>query len=349
MYIIIAIIIFGILITIHELGHFIAAKSVGVRVDEFSIGMGPAIFKKQRGETLYALRVLPIGGYCAMAGEDEASDDPRAFTNKGFLPRLLILCAGSAMNFLLGMVVIFTMSFMMHTVITPVIGEFMEGCPYESEELFQTGDRFYRVDGERIRTNGDLNNAFAKGDGVYDLVMVRDGKKVELEDVELTLREYPGYEGKKFGFIFTREEMNLSLRLSYTATQTGEFSRWVWLSLEELVHGKVKLDDMSGPVGIIDLMNTAGSGADSAADAAFTLMYLSAFIAINLAIMNMLPIPAMDGGRVFFLVVTLIIETVTGKKPDPKYEGYINAAGLILLLGLMLLLLFNDTAKIIAR
>ena len=349
MYIIIAIIVFGVLIAIHEFGHFITAKATGVRVDEFAIGMGPAIWKKQKGETLYAFRILPIGGYCAMAGEDEESDDPRAFTNKGFWPRLLILCAGSFMNFLLGVVLVFAMSFIIKGYTLPVVEDFMAGCPYESQEFLQKGDRFYEIDGERIHTSNDLSDALSKGEGIYDFVIVRDGEKLSFNDVELKMQEYEGYEGPKFGFLFAQAEMNLSNRLNYTWNQSREFARWVWISLGDLVHGKVKLDDMSGPVGIVDMMNEVGSSAERPIEAVYSMLYLAAFIAINLAIMNMLPIPALDGGRVFCMVITVIIEAITKKKLDPKYEGYINATGMILLLGFMFIIMYNDIVKIVVR
>lgn len=349
MYVVIAIIVFGVLIAIHEFGHFITAKLTGVRVEEFAIGMGPAIWKKQKGETLYAFRVLPIGGYCAMTGENEESDDPRAFMNKGFWPKLLILCAGSFMNFLLGVILVFAMTYTIVAYTQPVIDEFMDGCPYESTELFQTGDRFYKVDGVRILTSNDISDALSKGEGSYDFVVLRDGDKVELNDVALKLHEYEGYDAPKFGFIFRNAEMNFANRLDYTWNQSLEFSRWVWMSLGDLVHGKVKLDDMSGPVGIVDMMNTVGESSENAVQATYSMLYLASFIAINLAIMNMLPIPALDGGRVFCMVITVIIEAITRKKLDPKYEGYINAVGLILLLGLMFLIMYNDIVKIVVR
>ena len=349
MYVIIAIIVFGVLIAIHEFGHFITAKATGVRVDEFSIGMGPALWKKQKGETLYAFRILPIGGYCAMAGEDEESDDPRAFSNKGFFPRLLILCAGSVMNFLLGVVLVLVMSFLLVYYNQPAIGDFMEGCPYESAELFQVGDRFDEINGKKVLTYADISNFMADGEGSYDFVLVRDGEKIRLDDVKLELHMYEGQDRPLYGFIFAQEEMNFGNRLDYTWKQSLEFSRWVWMSLGDLVHGRVKLDDMAGPVGIVDLMSEVGESSQNTRDAAYSMLYLSAFIAINLAIMNMLPIPALDGGRVFCMIITVIIEAITKKKLDPKYEGFINAAGLVLLLGLMLLIMYNDIVRIVVR
>ena len=349
MYIIIAIIIFGILIAIHEFGHFTAAKLCGVKVEEFAIGMGPALFKKQKGETVYALRILPIGGFCAMAGEDEESDDPRAFTNQGFWKKFVILCAGSFMNLVLGIVLILIMYAGAQAFVTPTIDHFMDGCPYEGAEAMQAGDTFYSIDGQRIYLVSDVSSFLMRGDGVYDIVMLRDGEKVELKDFALTTKTYAEYanEGPKYGFVFGYTEATFGTKLEYTWNTTLEFSRLVWLGLGDLINGKVGLKDMSGPVGIVDMMNEVGQQAESAKAAADNLLYSPAFIAVNLAIMNMLPIPALDGGRVFLMIVTVIIEAVSRKKLDPKYEGYIHLGGMVLLLGLMALVMYNDIAKLI--
>lgn len=349
MYIFIAIIIFGILIAIHEFGHFTAAKLCGVKVEEFAIGMGPALFKKQKGETVYALRILPIGGFCAMAGEDEESDDPRAFTNQGFWKKFVILCAGSFMNLVLGIVLILIMYAGAQAFVTPTIDHFMDGCPYEGAEAMQAGDTFYSIDGQRIYLVSDVSSFLMRGDGVYDIVMLRDGEKVELKDFALTTKTYAEYanEGPKYGFVFGYTEATFGTKLEYTWNTTLEFSRLVWLGLGDLINGKVGLKDMSGPVGIVDMMNEVGQQAESAKAAADNLLYISAFIAVNLAIMNMLPIPALDGGRVFLMIVTVIIEAVSRKKLDPKYEGYIHLGGMVLLLGLMALVMYNDIAKLI--
>ncbi len=349
MYIIIAIIIFGILIAIHEFGHFTAAKLCGVKVEEFAIGMGPALFKKQKGETVYALRILPIGGFCAMAGEDEESDDPRAFTNQGFWKKFVILCAGSFMNLVLGIVLILIMYAGAQAFVTPTIDHFMDGCPYEGTEAMQAGDTFYSIDGQRIYLVSDVSSFLMRGDGVYDIVMLRDGEKVELKDFALTTKTYAEYanDGPKYGFVFGYTEATFGTKLEYTWNTTLEFSRLVWLGLGDLINGKVGLKDMSGPVGIVDMMNEVGQQAESTKAAADNLLYISAFIAVNLAIMNMLPIPALDGGRVFLMIVTVIIEAVSHKKLDPKYEGYIHLGGMVLLLGLMALVMYNDIAKLI--
>ena len=346
MYIIIAILMFGVLIAIHEFGHFISAKACRVRVDEFAIGMGPAIFKKRRGETLYALRILPLGGFCAM-GEDEESDDPRACVNQGFWKKFLILCAGSFMNFLLGVILIVIMYSPAQGFIDPVIAEFHEDCPYQGEDALQVGDRFYSIDGHRIYQYYDVSDFISKGDGSYDIVVIRDGKKVKLEDFELVPLEYEGYESKMYGFLFGVEEATIGAKIENTWNTCMEFVRMVWMGLSELVSGNVGVKDMAGPVGIVDMMAQTGEQAESVSDALFSIFYFGAFIAVNLAVMNMLPIPALDGGRVFLLIITCIIEAISRKKLDPKYEGYIHAAGMVLLLALMVYVMFNDIIRIV--
>lgn len=345
MYIIIAIIMFGVLIAIHEFGHFITAKACGVRVDEFAIGMGPAIWKKQKGETLYALRILPIGGFCAM-GEDEESEDPRAFPNQSIWKRLIILCAGSFMNFLLGVVLIVLMYGGAVAFTAPVIDSFMDGCPYAGDGAFEEGDRFYSIDGHRIYLYSDVSMFLERGDGVYDIVVVRDGEKVELSNMELV----PAVQtetGMKYGLVWGVEEATFGTKLKYTWNTTLEFSRLVWLGLGDLINGDVGMSEMAGPVGIVDMMNDVGSQAENTADAVYSMLYFSAFIAINLAIMNMLPIPALDGGRVFLMLVTAVIEAISRRKLDPKYEGYIHMVGMGLLLLLMVVVMYNDIVRLI--
>lgn len=349
LYIIVAILIFGVLIAIHEFGHFTAAKLCGVKVEEYSIGMGPALWKKQKGETLYALRALPFGGYCAMTGEDGNSDDPRAFNNQKWWKRLIILVAGSFMNFVLGFLIVVIVFADAQAFRTAIISGFMEGCPYESEEGLHVGDRIYSIDGHRIYQTGDVSDFLGQGDGVYDFVVVRDGKKVRLDGFGFEPLEYPGYENKMYGIYFGYEEATAAVKLRCSWETTMEFGRWVWMGLKQLVSGGVEVADMAGPVGIVDLMAETGSQAESVKDGISDVLYIGAFIAVNLAIMNMLPIPALDGGRVFALIVTGIVELIIGKRVDSKYEGYINAAGMILLLGLMAVIMFFDVVRIIKR
>ncbi len=346
-YIFLAILIFGVLIAVHEFGHFIAAKACGVKVNEFAVGMGPAILKKQKGETLYALRAIPIGGYCAMEGEDDTSEDERAFTNQPAWKRIIILVAGSFNNYLLGLLVIFCLYLGATAFLSPTIASFMEGCPYQGENALQVGDRFLKIDGHRVFQYYDVGDFLERGDGVFDLVLERDGKQVELKDFPMTPRQYEGESREYYGFRFGYEEATFGAKLRNTWNTAREFGRMVWMGLSQLLHGEVGLRDLSGPVGIVDLMAETGESAESKSDAIFDILYLGAFIAINLAIMNMLPIPALDGGRVFLLLVTLILQAVLGRKPDPKYEGAIHAAGMVLLLALMAVIMLSDIVKIV--
>ena len=347
LYVLFAILIFGVLIAVHEFGHFATAKACGVQVDEFAVGMGPALWKKQKGETLYALRVIPIGGYCAMAGEDEASENPRAFTNQPAWKRAVILVAGAAMNFLLGLLVILCLYAGATAFRAPVLSGFMEGCPYERADGLQQGDRFYKIDGRRIYQYYDVSDFLSQGGETHDLVMIRDGQKVKLNGFYLVPLEYEGQETKMYGFYFGLEEATPGVKLRYTWDTAMEFGRMVWMGLRQLVTGQVGMKEMSGPVGIVDLMAETGQNAATTADAVYNILYLGAFIAVNLAIMNLLPIPALDGGRVFFLLVTWLIESLTHKKLDPKYEGYVHGAGMVLLLGLMAFVMFNDIVRLV--
>ncbi len=349
LYIALAILLFGVLVGVHELGHFAAAKACGVKVEEFALGMGPAILQKQKGETVYSLRCIPFGGFCAMAGEDEESDDPRAFMNQAAWKRIIILVAGAAMNFLLGLLIVIILYSNAYAFRSAEITGFMDGCPYESSEGLHVGDRFYKIDGHRIYQYYDVSDFLSQGDGTYDLVVLRDGKKVKLNDCALTPLDYPGQTQKMYGFYFGYDEATLGVKLENSWNTTMEFGRWVWLGLKELVRGDVGMKDMAGPVGIVDMMAETGEQAESTADALYSIFYFTAFIAVNLAIMNMLPIPALDGGRVFLLIVTWIIETISKKKLDPKYEGYIHATGMVLLLGLMAVIMFNDIIRIVTR
>ena len=347
-YVLFAILIFGLLVGIHELGHFTVAKLFRVPVQEFSLGMGPAIWKKQGKETLYALRAIPFGGYCMM-GEDESSDDPRAFPNQAPWKRALILFAGAFMNFLLGLVIVVILYSGAYAFRSTEIVDFMPGCPYQSEEGLHVGDRLWKIDGKRIYMQFDAEDFLAQGNGVYDLVVLRDGKKAEIKNFPMKPLEYEGYSQKMYGFYYGYDLATPGVVLRNAWDTCMEFGRWIFMGLSEMIHGKVSMEDVSGPVGIVDIMAETGEAAETTGDAFYNIFYLTAFIAVNLAIMNLLPLPALDGGRIFLLLVTWLIESVTGKKLNPKYEGYIHAAGMVLLLGLMAVIMFHDILKLVTK
>ena len=347
-YIIIAIVMFGVLIAIHESGHFAAAKACGVKVNEFAIGMGPAVFKKQRGETLYALRVLPIGGYCAMEGEDEGSADPRAFMNKSVWKKLVILVAGSFMNYLLGVVLLMIVFSRAGGFTQPVIASFMDNCPYNTADGLRVGDRFVSIDGRKVHFAGDVTSFLGAG-GSHDIVLKRDGGTVTLSDYDMQPREYAGQEGKYYGLHFELEPNNIFTNFKYSLSWSVEFVRMVWDGLTQLVTGVIGIKDMTGPVGIVTMITDVGENSATRTDAALNILYFCAFIAVNLAVMNMLPIPALDGGRVFLLLITTAVEGIIRRRVNPKIEAYINAGGMALLLGLMAVVMYNDIAGLIAR
>ncbi len=341
-----AILLFSILIFIHELGHFVAAKLSGVQVNEFSMFMGPILWKKQVGETLYSLRLIPIGGFCAMEGEDEDTDNPRSFQKAAWWKRLIILVAGAAMNFLVGIVLMFIVYLPAQTVVEPVIASFEEFATLDGADGLQVGDRILQLDGEKIYVQSDFSLILGLNPGQYhDLVVQRDGKQVALNSLFMEKHAVPQADGSVqmlFGMNFTRKTLDFPGKIQYAWRQCLDTVRLVRLSLQMLLTGQAGLSDMSGPVGIVQQMSTVAEASPTAMDALLNMLYFGAFIAINLAVMNLLPIPALDGGRVVGVLITTAVEALTRKKINPKYEGYLHGAGMVFLLGLMAVIMFKD-------
>ena len=350
-YILAAILVFGVLIAIHELGHFMAAKACGVRVNEFSIGMGPALWKKQKGETQYSLRLFPVGGFCAMEGEEEDSDDPTALNNQGFWAKLLIFAAGAAMNFIAGLLIILVLYADAQAFYVPVVAGFADGCPLESADGLQEGDRLLRIDGEKVYVYSDISLLMGLNKtGAFDLQIERNGEVITLRDFTMERREYADQNGKAYtgyGLYFGAEEATLGRKLSYSWNNAMDFARLVRLSLQMLVTGQAGVKDLSGPVGIVSTMTQVGEQAATTRAAVENIAYLAALIAVNLAVMNLLPLPALDGGKIFFLVINAVSMQLFKKQIPAKYENYIHFAGLILLLALMAVITFSDVWKLI--
>ena len=343
MSILFAILLFSFLIFIHELGHFLAAKASGVRVNEFSMFMGPAIFKKQVGDTLYALRCIPIGGYCAMEGEDEDTDDPHSFQKAAWWKRLIILAAGSFMNLLAGFVIFAIVFAPAKQFVVPVIDSVDPGCTIVREGGLQVGDEFLELDGEKIHVRSDISIVLQLNPGdTHDIVVKRDGQKLVFNDYLMEKHLFPGEETERYGINFGVVDATFGKKVEYTWKSGLNVVRSVRLSLQMLLSGQAGLRDMSGPVGIVQMMSDTAEASDTTRDAILNVLYIGGFLAINLAVMNMLPIPALDGGRVVGLLLTTAIEGITRKKLNPKYEGYIHAVGMILLLILMAVILFKD-------
>ena len=353
MYIIIAILLFGFLIASHEWGHFIAARLCNVTVHEFSIGMGPAIWKKNgKKGTLFSLRALPIGGYCAMEGEEQESDDPNSLHKKGFWQQIMIFAAGAFMNFLVGVLILFVINLGAEAYQTPEITGFAPEFQLQGEHGLLQGDVLYSIDGERIYTFSDISMFLMRGNGKgFDLVVLRNGEKIVLNDFSMVLQEctdssnggkYMGY-GLYFGAV---RKATFGEKLKMTWLGAIDFVRIVRYSLQELILGNAGVKDLSGPVGIVSTIHDVGEQSGSTGAAMANIAYFGAMIAVNLAVMNLLPIPALDGGHIVFLCISTIIRKIFGKEIPMKYESAINIVFFILLMAVMLLVTFNDVMRL---
>ena len=350
-YILAAILMFGLLIAVHELGHFLAAKACGVQVNEFSIGMGPCLYDRKRGETQYSLRLLPIGGFCAMEGEEEQSDNPRALNNQGFWKKFVIFAAGAFMNFLTGFVIVLILySGAQQFLVAQVAGvapEFQE----KNGVTLQEGDEFYAINGQRVYVYSDVSLLLGLNQGTpLDLVVLRDGEKITYSDLAwdtFTAMDGETYTGYGIYRNARTEPATVLNKLTYSWRNTVDFARIVWLSLRMLVTGEAGLNDVSGPVGIVSTITKVGQQSETARQALDNILYFAALIAVNLAVMNLLPLPALDGGRIFFLVLNAIALLLFRRQIPAKYENYVHFVGLILLLALMVVLVFSDVWKLI--
>lgn len=338
-----ALLFFGVIIMIHECGHFACAKLFKVKVNEFSLGMGPALFKRKKGDTLYALRLFPIGGYVAMEGEDDASEDDRAFNKKPVWQKMIIVVAGALMNLILG----FILMVLLLTTSTDLIGtntikEFYPDA-VSSQYGLQAGDRFVEIDGHHVWSELDLSFLMSRSqDGVFDFVVERDGEKVTLNDVHFATEQQNGITLIQYDFIIIGEQPGFLNIVKNAFTQSASIVRMVWLSVFDLFTGRYGMSELAGPVGTVDIIADVTAQAVSSGSLT-NLLTIMAFITINVGVANLLPLPALDGGRFLFLAV----EAVRRKPVNPKYEGYVHAAGLALLLLLMVVVTYNDIARIV--
>lgn len=329
----VAIIVFAILIFVHELGHFIAAKSLGIKVMEFALGMGPKIISKQWGETTYSIRLLPIGGFCAMEGEDEEAISERSFSRKKPLARLIVLVAGAAMNIFLGFVLLVGISATAEKVVSPVVSQVVKDSAAEDAGLLP-GDEIIRVNGRTIHIMEDFswelsNNKNA--DGTLNLVVRNNGEK---RSIKVTPSQINGKTG--YGIILNTDEISFFQAVKISFYRTGFYSRVIIDSLIDLFTGKASFSQVSGPVGIVHEIGTAVE--TGGVNALKNLVSLAILLTINLGIFNLLPLPALDGGRILFVIVEMV-----RKKPVPiDKEAIVHFIGIILLLGLSVIIAFKD-------
>ncbi|MDE5772396.1 MAG: site-2 protease family protein [Ruminococcus sp.] len=346
--IIMAIIIFGLIVMVHEFGHFICAKLSKVRVLEFSIGMGPKIIQKKKGETMYSLRLLPVGGYCAMEGEDEDSGDPHSFRSAKLWKRMVILVAGAGMNFILGFTAIAVMMTMLDSVPTTQISGFSaveleDGTLERHSASYDSGlrhdDIFYEIDGTRIFSMLDLNYILASSpDNVHDVVVKRNGQKTEIDGVK-----FENVNGGTVDFGLVQKDKNPLTILKGSGEMFMSMGHIVGMSLKQLVSGQAKKEDVSGPVGVVTAINETTQESENAKETVFNLIYMTALITINIGIFNLLPIPGLDGGRLIFC----FIELIRRKPVKPEHEGYVHLAGMLLLFGIMIFATYNDIVRLI--
>lgn len=339
--VILAVLVFGFLIFIHEAGHFLFARLFGVRVNEFSMGMGPKILSKvsEKSGTAYSLRLLPIGGFVSMAGEDEESDDPAAFCNKPVWQRMIITAAGAVINIIAGIiamaVIILCTGHLAGTQIE-YFGTFKaEEVSYSSteEQGLLEGDRIIKIGKTKVHTYSDMSYEIQmNGADPVDVTVLRNGESVLLEDVKFSTVEESGIVFGLADFATTEESLNPESLFRHTVWRTISMMRSIWASITGLVMGDYGIEMMSGPVGVGSEM--AKIAKQSYADFAA----LAVLISINLGIMNLLPLPALDGGRLVFLFIELIFRRPVNK----NLEAYIHFGGIVLLMALMLFITFKD-------
>lgn len=403
--IILGILMFLLIILIHEFGHFAVAKLCKMKVNEFSIGMGPKLLKKQVGDTVYSLRLLPVGGFVSL-DEDVETDDPSSFRNKPVWMRILVIAAGAFMNFVLGFIFCVFAVLASNSVTTTTVADFHEGSV--SSQYLMPGDKIDSINGMKIFTTMDISFQLTNSDSreqgsgfyKYDFVVIRDGKAVELKDVRFASKAYSqfiadykelvdgqtGYAAlpteyfdisdnsytekfvaieqtnaefaagfktlvEKYKTGYETETNNLYLDfivygvrkdfVSVISAAGATFlsdARLIWMSLINLLTGTYGLNEMSGPVGVVQSVGTVmafGLG---------SFLTLAALIAINVGIVNLLPIPAMDGGRLVFL----IIEAIRRKPIKAEHEGLVHFIGIVALMALMVIVTFKDIARIFA-
>lgn len=332
-----SVLVFGTVIFIHELGHFLTAKFSGIRVNEFALGMGPTLFHITRGDTTYALRLFPVGGFVSMEGEDEESDDPASFIKAPVSRRILVTVAGAVMNLLLGFLVLVGIVSSQNLISTRTVLEFYEGASTQQTGLCE-GDTIVAVNGRRCFTANDIIYEFARTQqGTADLTVLRNGTRVQLNGVKFDTYDQNGLPQLIIDFKVLGERKTVIGVLKEAWLWTLSLGRLVVLSLTDLLTGRIAVNNLSGPVGIVSAISEATSAG------LLPLFMLLALITINLGIFNLLPVPALDGGRLVFL----ILEAIRRKPVNQKYEMLVHAAGFVLLIGVMLFATFNDVTKLI--
>lgn len=338
LYFLLTLLILGILILVHEGGHFFVARLNGITVNEFSIGMGPKLvsYKSKKNGIEYSLRVLPIGGFVSMAGEDEDCDDENAFYKKNVWRRIATVLAGPVTNILIGFIGMFILVLATNPLVANVIGGFQEGATSCNQGL-QVNDRIISVNSTSVHTANEVAyEIMNQGYKPIDITVVRNGEKIKIEDIEFPTSTEEGISFGAYDFLFTVEERTVGSILKHSFWRSLSSVKMIWDSVVSLITGRFGINEMSGPIGMTE---TVGQAVNTSWQ---SVLYLFVIIAVNLGVMNLLPIPALDGGRLLFL----LIEAFTRKTLDRKVEGYINFAGFALMMLLMLVITAKDVINL---
>lgn len=345
LYILLAIVMLGIIVTVHEFGHYLVGRLCGIGIVEFSVGFGPRLLGWERKGIKYSLRCIPLGGYCAFVGEDERNDDPRAMNNQSVWKRFITVLAGPMMNFVLAFVVCAVMLgsyFIAETY--PVIDQVMADMPAEAAGL-ERGDRIVAVRGVEIESNDtegvrQVLGAMQSGDLTrpIELTVERDGQRLDYAITAVPVAQEDGGDARyQIGIVFSSRTYNFLEAIreagSYMVETTGQMLE----SLKNLIFKGEGLDDTAGTVGIIAVVS------QRAREGMYMVLWLIFIISLNLGIMNLLPIPALDGGRLLFLIV----EMIRRKPIPPEKEGTVHAIGMLLIFGLFIVLTYHDIVKLV--
>lgn len=340
LYLLLTLLLLGILVFLHEGGHFLVARLNNITVNEFAIGMGPKLITwvSKKSGIRYSLRAFPIGGFVSMAGEDEASDDVNAFCNKNVWRRISTVLAGPLTNILVGFIGMLILV-MLTVPASNIVAKFYDTSTSDEYGL-QVDDKIIAVNGVRTHTGNEVAYEITyQGDEPLDITILRNGETIVLEDVVFPKTEESGVILGTLDFQFWgvgEGEKDLGLILSHTFWRTYSTAKMVWDSLADLIAGRFGLDAVSGPIGMTELVGSAlATGWES-------VLYLWIIISVNLGVMNLLPLPALDGGRFIFL----LWEAITRKPVNKNVEAYINAAGLLILMAFMLIITFKDIFKL---
>ena len=355
-YAILAILSFGFLIASHEAGHMFAAKAFGVKVNEYAIGMGPALFSKQKGETKYSLRLFPIGGYCAIEGETGNSNDPRALCSQAVWKQIVVFAAGVTVNFLTGFLILLITYMTAAAIVTPDIAYLDPAFPYQGESGLKIGDTIRSINGRKVLLHSDVALLLMiegdTDDGAVTFGIERDGELLNREIKKTTYVREDGSEYKAYGISYGGTiPATLGSKLKYTWLNTVDLVRIIWLNLEVIVTGKVSTDDVMGPIGIVSEMTQLGQESEATngvSGAISDVMYFVALIAVNLAVVNLLPIPALDGGHIVILLLDALFLKLFHKKMSLKVVNAVSLASFVVVLALMAVISWHDIARLVA-